>query len=514
MIRRLLLLTILAASACSLTAANDPLQLPTATTVRVIPGTLVPTVQRQVNAIPTATADPVTPDACQGSAGQPTTRHIVAANLNYTQRGMVVNHTIEYTNRANVALQYIVLSVEASQWPGAFQLGNVTADGADAGYEITGRRLQIDLPDTLEPGCTIKLDMVFQLTVPPIGGGLTAYRGFLGHSPRQLNLGNWLPMVAPRLDGDWLLREAVLIGEQTVLDVADWDVTLNVSGAPDSLQIAGPGLVTHEAEHTWRFEINGSRDFTLSLSAEFNRTSAQTESGVTVELYSYNDALVHTTEGAAVDGAAHALEVATRSLSMYEDLYGPYPHQRLVIVEGDFPDGMEFSGLVFVSKDWFTRYTGNPAAFLTVITAHEVAHQWWYASVGNDQAMMPWLDEALATYSEYVFFEEYYPELKDWWWSWRVDNYSPQGFVDSSVYQFSSIREYINTVYLLGSRMLHDLRGDLGTDAFFDLLRRYYEAGAGRIVGPDLFWSLLTVDELAATQAVRQRYFRPAGPEQ
>jgi aminopeptidase N len=56
--------------------------------------------------------------------------------------------------------------------------------------------------------------------------------------------------------------------------------------------------------------------------------------------------------------------------------------------------------------------------------------------------------------------------------------------------------------------MLNDLRRDLGTEAFFDLLRRYYEAGSGKIMEPSDFWAMLSDDELAATQATRRRYFR------
>ena len=317
----------------------------------------------------------------------------------------------------------------------------------------------------------------------------------------------------PHMNNEWILREAVFVGEQTVLDVADWDVTLNVSAAPESLAVAGPGGVTRISDRSWHFEIQNSRDFTLSLSDAFKITSSEIDSGVRVDVYAFDDALVTLDDGTEVDGAAHTLDVAARSLAMYEDLFGPYPYESLVVVEGDFPDGMEFSGLVFVSQDWFERFEGNPASFLTIITVHEVAHQWWYAGVGSDQAMTPWLDEALATYSEYVFIEEYYPELKDWWWSWRVDAYTPQGVVDSNVYQFSTIREYINAVYLLGARMLHEIRNDIGTEAFFEVLRRYYEAGQGRIVSPDVFWSMMSADELALSVGTRRQYLRQAGPD-
>lgn len=139
---------------------------------------------------------------------------------------------------------------------------------------------------------------------------------------------------------------------------------------------------------------------------------------------------------------------------MYADLFGAYPYRRFVIVQGDFPDGMEFTGLVFVSDAWFTSNNGTAQSYLTFITVHEVAHQWWYGRIGSDQAMTPWLDEALATYSEVIFYEEFYPELRDWWWQFRVNNFVGGRYrgknVDSSVYEFASIRDYINAVYLAG----------------------------------------------------------------
>jgi hypothetical protein len=56
--------------------------------------------------------------------------------------------------------------------------------------------------------------------------------------------------------------------------------------------------------------------------------------------------------------------------------------------------------------------------------------------------------------------------------------------------------------------MVDDLRSSLGTEGFIDLLRRYYEAGAGQIVNPAFFWSLLNADDLAASEFTRQQYFR------
>ena len=73
-----------------------------------------------------------------------------------------------------------MLSVEPTLWPDAFAISDVVFGDLAAGYELTGRQLTIDLPQVLEPGCAVEVDLAFRLTVPPIGEGVSAYRGFLG----------------------------------------------------------------------------------------------------------------------------------------------------------------------------------------------------------------------------------------------------------------------------------------------------------------------------------------------
>lgn len=498
---------LLTLAACNFTRVESLPQWPTATTVRIVHATQIPTSDRQLRDVPTSESAPEADAECQTNLDQPTTSHTVMADIDYAQRTADVAQAIRYINRTEDALSQLLLNVEPNIWPGAFTLESLTLDSANATYELTGRRLVVELPQPLERGCALDLALVFRLVVPRVGDGIDAYKGFFGYSPRQLNLGHWLPTIAARLNRDWVTRETIAIGEQEVLDIADWDVTVNVVGALNTLRVAAPGAMTETAPLSWRFIHRNARDFSLSMSETFNVADQQLDSGVTVELYSFNDAIAQSEQG-PIDSPAYALAVASHSLALYEALYGAYPYDRMVVVQADFPDGMEFSGLVFVGGEYFRGFAGDPASYLMIITAHEISHQWWYGKVGNDQALSPWLDESLATYSEYVFIEEYYPELEDWWWWFRVDRLEPEGFVDSTVYEFPTIRAYINAVYLRGVRMLHALRSDLGTDAFFDWLHHYADAGAGQIVTPDLFWSLLTPEQRELTTATRQSYLR------
>lgn len=508
MISRLFtLLSLLALTACSLVRAGDNLPPTLVTNTPRVQTTPVPTLKRDSHSVPTAQPSPsAIPDLYRCEDDQPT-HYTVIADMDYPNRAVMVHQSIDYINRTGESFAQLVLNVKPNLLPGVFQLNGLFLEGDRTAvpFALNGQQLFVDLPKPLSSGCRLKLQLEFHIQIPKIDiGGVRAYQGYLGYSERQTNLGLWLPVVAARRGQEWIMHEEIPIGEQDVLESADWDVTLNVTSAPDSLAVAAPGRVEADEAGHWRFTLNGARDFSVSLGENFHVGQRETKRGVEVELYSFDDAQLQT-EGGLIDTAAFALDSAVKSLEMYEDLYGTYPYERLVIVQGDFPDGMEFSGLVFVGGEYFRGFNG-PTSYLMIITVHEVSHQWWYDQVGNDQALYPWLDEALATYSEYAFIEEYYPGLKDWWWNFRVNSLSPDGFVDSTVYEFTSRRAYINAVYLRGVRMLNDLRDVLGTEAFFDWLRRYAEAGTGQLVTPDMFWSLLSAEQYQATTAIRERY--------
>jgi len=478
--------------------------------------TIMPTVIREIptSTPPPATAPPPTATqpayTCNLPDEQVMIQHNITAELDFSTKQISVDQVTRYANQTGETLNTIVLDVQTNNWQNAFQLDVLRWQNIELEYTLSNNTLSVNLPQPLEPGCEIVLQLAFQVRPPQVAAGSQAYRGFFGYSARQLNLALWLPTVAPFSGGQWWIHDPILIGEQIVLEQANWDVTFNVTNASAPLILAAPGNVETLAENRWRIVKRDSRDLTLSLSADFIVNRRQTPSGVIVEAYTFPDA-VGQVEGAAVNGAAHMLDSAYKSVLAFEKVFGPYPYQRMLVVQGDFPDGMEFSGLVFVSTAWFYYFDGTPTNYLTIITAHEVAHQWWYAQVGNDSAMAPWLDESLATYSEYIFYEEFYPELKDWWWGFRIATFNPQGNVDGTVYEYSTARQYINATYLRGAQMLHNLREDMGTEAFFDLLFQYAQQGDGAIVTPEFFWSLLSEEQLRQTADTRSSFFRDPG---
>ena len=158
--------------------------------------------------------------------------------------------------------------------------------------------------------------------------------------------------------------------------------------------VASSGALSSSGEYQ-TYTLTAGRTFVFAASPEFQVASTQV-GNVSIASYYFP----------AYDAAGQAaLNATAQAVQIYSQRYGPYPHQTLAVVMGDFNDGMEFSGFFYLSRDFYNLYDGTLKNYLVFVAAHETAHQWWFEQVANDQATQPWLDEALATYSERIFYE-------------------------------------------------------------------------------------------------------------
>jgi aminopeptidase N len=339
--------------------------------------------------------------------------------------------------------------------------------------------LTIPLPENLLPGEAASIALSFQLNLPNQNAPF-------GYTDRQTNLGDWYPYVPPYVPGEgWLVREDAFLGEHLAYDMAEFLVEIQLANPASAnggeLVLAASSAPARDGE-VYRFHHKPARNFAWTVSDLYQVLETQI-GDVQVKGYSFP---FHT----QADGPA--LDETANSLAVFSEIFGPYPHQSLSVVEADFLDGMEYDGLVFLSHAFYDFYTGDPRSNLTIIAAHEVAHQWFYGLVGNDQALEPWLDEALSTYSEVYFYEQAYPELVDWWWENRINFHNPQGWVDSTIYEASGFYPYRDAVYLRGAMFLGELREEMGEEAFLAFLRDYLENYRASQVSGDDFFDLLS----------------------
>ena len=426
---------------------------------------------------------PATPTEAPPPPALPPTHYTLTAVLNYALHHLVVDEGIEYTNRSPQALDQLLLMAEPVYFPGTFDLkGMAWGDGtAITDFRRDGSRIILPLPQPLEPGEAITLSLNYELSLPsPVPSPDLRPIPF-GYTTRQTNLVDWYPYIPPYKPGEgWLAHSAGYFGEHQVYETADFDVSLHILDERGDLIVAASAPAHKEGD--WRrYEYDDARNFALSVSPEY-RVYTATVGTTTVISYAFG---FHETAGQAV------LQTTAEALELYNRLYGPYPRPLFSAIEADFLDGMEYDGLYFLSNGFYNLYQGQPGDYLVSIAAHETAHQWFYAQVANDQALEPWLDEALCTYSERLFYENKYPDALKWWWDYRVNYYQPQGWVDGSIYNPAGYRPYRDAVYLNGALFLEALRKQVGDEAFFAFIKDYVAQMSGKIATRQDFFRIL-----------------------
>lgn len=461
------------------------------------------------SATATVTAPPPTP-APSAEPGKPDpgvldrrTRYKIDVDFSYNNRTGKVTEEIFYTNRSGDAIPDLLLMVELFSYRDAITItGLWWQDGQE--IENAARenaQVRIPLPKPLQPGESTGLKLTYEFRLPSqaeLGGERPIP---LGYTSRQANLVDWYPFIPPYRSGHgWLAHPPAYYGEHLVFDLADFEINLRLTDERSDLVVAASAEPVEE-DGVLRFRREAARNFALSIGHEYATESEEVD-GITVTSYFFP---------LNAKAGQRALQTTVESIRLYQELFGPYPHDTLAVVEADFYDGMEYDGLYFLSRAFYNIHNDRVDDYLVAIAAHETAHQWWYGVVANDQANEPWLDEALATYSELLYYEHYYPEALEWWWYYRINYYRPRGWVNTSVYNpegtLQTYQDYRNAVYLNGAHFIHDLRAAAGDEAFFAFLKDYTKKFAGQVAFSQDFFALLAEHSPADLEPVKAKYF-------
>ncbi|KAK8645973.1 hypothetical protein V6N13_119777 [Hibiscus sabdariffa] len=121
------------------------------------------------------------------------------------------------------------------------------------------------------------------------------------------------------------------------------------------------------------------------------------------------------------DEGKFALEVAVKSLEIFTRYFSmPYllPKLDMVAVPEFFGGAMENYGLIIYRENEMLhndlRSTAAKKQRLTIVVAHEVAHQWFGNLVTMEWWTHLWLNEGFATWISYMATDMMFPEWKIW----------------------------------------------------------------------------------------------------
>ena len=300
--------------------------------------------------------------------------------------------------------------------------------GATAGpLAVTCSAVPLDLDAPLAPGARGSVSFDVDIRAPRRPGRF----GRRGH---MALFSNAIPVLAHLEGGIPRLDRHYEDGEAWTYPAADWRVKL---AAPGGVSVAAPGVVQPDGTRL----LERGRDF--SFAAGKLRSVRGVVDGIAVTVWG------HATRRG---GLGTVLRIARRKLPRLAALFGPYgwPDLQIVVTQDA---AMEHTGLIMTP----------PIGF---VVTHELAHEWWYALISDDQAQAPWLDEAFASYAEEAAISPRRP------WCRRGGPGARLVTRGVDFFRGARKREY-GVIYSEGACLLDLLRKRMGAAVFDAALRDY-----------------------------------------
>ncbi|XP_038707598.1 aminopeptidase M1-like isoform X2 [Tripterygium wilfordii] len=249
----------------------------------------------------------------------------------------------------------------------------------------------------------------------------------------------------------------------------------------------------------------------------FDHIEATTADGVKVRVY----CPVGTS-----DKGKFSLDVAVKMLELFTEYFSmPYPLAKLdMVAVPEFSGGaMENYGLITYRENELLHdaklSTTAKKQHLTIVVAHEVAHQWFGNLVTMEWWTHLWLNEGFATWVSYMAADRIFPEWKLWTQflqlstsGLEMDALEQSHPIEVDIHHARSVLEVFDAIgYYKGSAIIRMLQGYLGDDMIQNSLRAYMKRYAWSNVKTEDFWSALSKESGAQVNSLMDSWTKQKG---
>ncbi|MDQ1437880.1 MAG: hypothetical protein QOK43_1509 [Acidimicrobiaceae bacterium] len=227
----------------------------------------------------------------------------------------------------------------------------------------------LTVPVELHAGQSVTAAVDFTLTLPrPVDDRIS-------RTADAIRLGSFFPILSWEPGVGWATEPPTSgFAEASTVQAADFTATVTTPPGFDVLATGVPG----PANGQWTAQAVG--DFAMSV-GHFRTASATTKQGTAVTVG---------VDAQVKDGPESYVRRIVAALEDYGNRFGPYPWPAYTMaVEPNLQGGIEYPMHVMQGPGTVGR-----------TTPHEVAHQWFYGLVENNQGRDPFLDEGLASWAE------------------------------------------------------------------------------------------------------------------
>lgn len=328
---------------------------------------------------------------------------------------------------------------------------------------------KVRLPVSVQGGESLTLRMKFTVKLPKIFARMGVADDFV-------MAGQWFPKISVyepvgtrgRTSEGWNLHQ-YHGNSEFYSDFGIFSVRVNV---PESYTVAATGFQTKKAvvkdgRKTIQYYADDVHDFAWSASPNFiyaeEPFSSAEVPGVRIKLY---------LDPAHKDLKERYFYAAKVALANYSKWYGRYPYSTLSVVvppaSGNGAGGMEYPTLV-TAFGATSDSPGYDELERTVI--HEIAHQFFYGMVANNEFEEAWLDEAFASYAEDKLMEQEFgiaPNLPI-----QSALITSPASLTQYAWKYGSGDGYAKNAYYRGKLILLDIERQVGAKTMKRILSTY-----------------------------------------
>jgi len=349
---------------------------------------------------------------------------------------------------------------------GNIQITKVMVNGKAPTFCIDGEDeniLKINIDGGLKEKEKLNVKIDFLLTIPNC-----THR--FGYYENSVNFGNFYPIVCVRENGVWNKTPYYATGDPFFSECANYNVNIS---APNNYLVSATGNEEDSVQEGLlkrsTFRAKAVRDFAIVLTKNAKEICSKE-----------GDTLVSVIGNMEDPKLKINLETAVKAFRFFNKNFGIYPYRTLKVVKTPFMQGgMEYPNLVMISS------LLTDGSEIDKVIVHEIAHQWWYGLVGNDETKNAFIDEGLSEYSTFLFYDNH-PEFGQSLENLVLDaedsynlylevfnsiGLSVNTKMDMLVCEYQSEYEYTYMVYVRGALMYHYLAKEFGQKDLISALK-------------------------------------------
>ena len=271
---------------------------------------------------------------------------------------------------------------------GFHRIESLTQDGRRVEFDITDTVMEVKLAAPIPPGGSAEFEMRFHSQIPL----QTRRSGRDSDEGIDYSMTQWYPKLANYDERGW--HADPYVGREFYAPFGTFDVSITL---PAEYTIGATGVLqnAHEIGHgydttatasasdslTWHFRAENVHDFAWAADPDYIH-DVITRNGIDHHLL-YQPDVAEAWEGLREDLPA--------IMEFFSANYGEYPYPQVTVVQGG-DGGMEYPMITLITGE-------RSARSVLGVTAHEVAHMWYYGALGSNEADYAWMDEGFTSYA-------------------------------------------------------------------------------------------------------------------